>query len=119
MPNPESPLAASDSPYVVFKCIVHYNPSDLQIMHYNTNASEDMVSGHYATQTGYTFAVLNEALASKLSEMKRNCKAVLTDGVITDLVASVNPIQPAESEEVDLEAEIATLKARIEVLEGG
>ena len=99
------------------KCIVHYKPSDLQIMHFNTHASDDQVSGDYATDKGYTFAVLDEALVSKLTEMGRECKAVLTDGVITDLVASVNSVQPPASEEVDLAAEIAARKARIAVLE--
>jgi len=117
MPNSESPLAASGAPSRAFKCVVHYNPADLQIMHYNTNAAEDMVSGIYAAKTGYTFAILDGALVSKLLGMKRNCKVVLTDGVITDFVASVNPRQPAVSEEESLEDQIAALKARIDTLE--
>ena len=102
------------------KCVIHYKPSDLQVMHFNTHAPDDEVAGEYASNNSYTFAIITgEALLDKVKEMGRECKVVLTDGVITDLVASTNPIQPAESEEVDLEVEIATLKARIEVLEGG
>jgi len=101
------------------KFIIHYNPSDLQVMDFNSHAPDDEASGAYASRTGYTFVVLTgEALTEKVTSMGRECKVVLTDGVITDLVASTNPVQPAASEEVDLEAEIATLKARIEVLEG-
>jgi len=94
-------------------------------MQFTTHASEkesvdDEPSGDsYSVRTGYTLATLDEALVSKLLTMQRNCKAILTDGVFTDLVASVNPVQPVISEDVDLEQLVNDLKARIDTLEAG
>jgi len=110
--------------------VIFYTPTlDNEISSFNSHSStsEETVDklGSINLSTvmaaaGHVKVVLTDVgLQEKIYSLGRNSKVVLTDDVVTDIVAHTNSIQPASDTVESWEDQINVLKARIEILEAG
>ena len=101
-----------------------------QVMEFNSSAPDDYPTDEYLTERALTLAILisesdpnftsvDAELHKKLFEYARNCRVVLTDGVVTDLVSETNPVQFNRPVVLSVEEEIEDLKTRLAALEEG
>jgi len=99
-------------------------------MEFNSSAPDSDPTDEYLTERALTLAILTSEsdpnftsvdaeLHKKLFVYARDCRVVLTDGVVTDLVYETNPIQRNTSIVLSVEEEMEDLKARLAVLEAG
>ena len=89
--------------------IMYDTTKNNQVMEFNSSAPDDYPTDEHLTERSLTLAIF---------EYARNCRVVLTDGVVTDLVSETNPVQFNRPVVLSVEEEIEDLKARLAALEG-
>jgi len=70
--------------------LIFFKPADGQVMAYYSHSTR---STHWES-LGYTRLEIDENV--DINRLGRDCKVIIVDGLVVDVVESLNPIQPDE-----------------------